>query len=574
LADSTSQINGNLAVKQLSKGMVTFVFDDANPSIYTAAYPVFTAKNLKACLAYPVSVFWNQNGITLKQSYEMQDAGWEIMSHTVTHTSIDDSFTQEKIRYDLVDSKRFLNRYKLNAKQFVAPNSAYPNGTMAPYFNDLLAKNYDCAYLDGTNFNDPAYANNANPINIYKIKRANMQNATLAQLKAAVDYAETNKTWLVFYEHQIDVNGYTTSQTLSDLLDYIKTKNIDVVTGTEAISKISTKLVAKENPATINQRVMEVEARTGTENLLTNPKFLGTTKPVGWTYNDATVTGGKTPSIVAHVPANSFQVALDGTNTGTNEYVQLYQDFPLSALIEPTPFVFSVYAKLLSGSNATMKLTVVPMVTGSQWSSHLESTTFNLSSTNMRYELPVLIPNFYAPVDNLRVYIQLYNNAANNAVTFSIDRPKLEIGVKATTWSQGKQLTDYFSAKLGASQSLTGATYTKIAFNANTLNLNGSWDDVNGKFTAFLKGLYQFNLQIAITAGVEGGRIILLLYKNGASYRTVNFAESGTGVQGAVLTCIADAVPGDYFEGYVWVSSAQSLTGGACFFDGNLISQS
>jgi peptidoglycan/xylan/chitin deacetylase (PgdA/CDA1 family) len=572
LAESVSQVNGDLSIKPLSKGMVTFIFDDANPSAYTVAYPIFNAKSLKACLAYPVSVIWNQNGITLQQSYEMQNNGWEIMSHSTDHVKITDSFTQEKINYDLIESKKFLNNYGLSAKQFVAPMSSYPTGTMAPYFNDTLAKQYDAAYLDGTDFSDPAYANNANPINIYKIKRANMQNATLAQLKAAVDYAEANKTWLVFYEHQIDVAGYTTSQTLSDLLDYIKTKNIDVVTGTEAISKISTKLIAKENPNLLNKRILNLEAKSGNENILVNADFNGVSTPAAWTYNEAGVTGGKSHSIVAGVPANSLQVVLDGTNTGVNEHVDLYQDYPISALLDPTPFVFSVYAKA-TGNNAKVKLVVVPMNGASQWSTHYESKEFNLTTYHTKVELAVLIPNYYAPITALRVYIMFINGVANNAITFTANRPKLEIGTQSSAWNKGKKFVDYFSVDMAASQAINSSAWTKVGLARNLDNPYGSFDTANSKFVTSVKGLYQFNANVTFSTGTEGSRIIVALYKNGSNYMQCDQAGSGTAQQGISFSVLANANPGDYFELYVWqnTGTTQNLGGGLCWLNGLLV---
>jgi hypothetical protein len=56
-------------------------------------------------------------------------------------------------------------------------------------------------------------------------------------LKEYVDYVKANGGWLTFYEHQIGTSGYTSVEILSDLLEYIKQKDIQVKTTNEIATK-------------------------------------------------------------------------------------------------------------------------------------------------------------------------------------------------------------------------------------------------------------------------------------------------------------------------------------------------
>ncbi len=68
-------------------GMVSLTFDDGLSSVYSEAYPVLKRHNLKATVGMVVNriTSGNDDYISLQEAHELQDAGWEIASHGLTH---------------------------------------------------------------------------------------------------------------------------------------------------------------------------------------------------------------------------------------------------------------------------------------------------------------------------------------------------------------------------------------------------------------------------------------------------------------------------------------------------------
>ena len=75
------------------------------------------------------------------------------------------------------------------------------------------------------------------PVERYQLNRACLVNHSLEQLKAYVDYVEAHDSWLVFYDHDLGVNGNITADTLGALLKYCKQKGVEIVTSSEALAK-------------------------------------------------------------------------------------------------------------------------------------------------------------------------------------------------------------------------------------------------------------------------------------------------------------------------------------------------
>jgi peptidoglycan/xylan/chitin deacetylase (PgdA/CDA1 family) len=222
----------------LEKGMVTFIFDDVHSTFYDNAFPVFKEKGFSGSVAIDI-LRWQLNRgdlMTKNEVKELQESGWEIMSHSVTHKKFEDS-SRLRVSLEIALSKTYLELMGFEVKQYVAPMSTYPEKQF-----DLLKRFYDAGYTEYVDskkepVNSLVIENEAD---IYKFHRANMQGKTIEELKDYIDYVEENDSWLVLYEHQIGGEGeYTKTETLKELLDYIETKNVNVLTGSEALSRLN-----------------------------------------------------------------------------------------------------------------------------------------------------------------------------------------------------------------------------------------------------------------------------------------------------------------------------------------------
>ena len=85
------------------------------------------------------------------------------------------------------------------------------------------------------------------------------------------------------------------------------------------------------------------------------------------------------------------------------------------------------------------------------------------------------------------------------------------------------KMTPAFSAYLSSAQAVTDATWTKIQFNTEVLDSNGTYDNsTNYRFTPASTGYYLINAGVSIIADSTNtmGDNYLALYKNGSSVST------------------------------------------------------
>ena len=121
-------------VLQPEAAMLTFTFDDGSRSTYTNAYPIMKKYN-KTGVVYAISrrvADYYDNYIHADQFREMQDNGWEIGSHTVSHRRT----TQLPRTYD----DEILNGWE--------KVSGYQNTYRVQYNYDDMA----LVYVDGEHF--------------------------------------------------------------------------------------------------------------------------------------------------------------------------------------------------------------------------------------------------------------------------------------------------------------------------------------------------------------------------------------------------------------------------------------
>jgi hypothetical protein len=125
-----------------------------------------------------------------------------------------------------------------------------------------------------------------------------------------------------------------------------------------------------------------------------------------------------------------------------------------------------------------------------------------------------------------------------------------------------------FSVYCSTNQTITTATYTKIALNTKEFDTNNNFDNAtNYRFTPTVAGYYLISgcvyFNIAPTVFTNGS---LHIYKNGSSFKFVNLDVNSTdGHFGSTVTSIV-YLNGttDYIELYVYqgIGSSQNLSGG------------
>ena len=130
----------------------------------------------------------------------------------------------------------------------------------------------------------------------------------------------------------------------------------------------------------------------------------------------------------------------------------------------------------------------------------------------------------------------------------------------------GPAFIAYQSSAQGA---ITAATYTKVLFQTSEFDTNTNF--ATSRFTPTVAGYYQLNGTVRVDGSPT--RIILSLYKNGASYKVGNDITSP--VQNVVSSIVYANGSTDYYEIYVYASGGTptlTATGTAnIYFNGAMV---
>ncbi|MFC4359255.1 polysaccharide deacetylase family protein [Halobium salinum] len=73
---------------QGSNGQLVFVYDDGPITDYSKAFPIHQEKNAPACVGAVVNLVKAEDDLDGEHLLEMEDAGWEILSHTMDHRAL------------------------------------------------------------------------------------------------------------------------------------------------------------------------------------------------------------------------------------------------------------------------------------------------------------------------------------------------------------------------------------------------------------------------------------------------------------------------------------------------------
>jgi len=170
--------------------LVTFVFDDGNDTDYLVAKEIFAGQGSVACAAITTSFINTKEHMTPAQIIGLQDAGWEIMSHTVSHPNLR-SLTPAEVDAELSRSKAALEGLGLTITNLVYPYNKNNETVRA------IAGKYYRSGRGGTN------SFNAGSIDPYFLKSFSTKH-DLARMESHIDSAYADKSWLIFYQHETD----------------------------------------------------------------------------------------------------------------------------------------------------------------------------------------------------------------------------------------------------------------------------------------------------------------------------------------------------------------------------------
>ena len=202
--------------------LVSFVSDDGDIEDYTVFKPLFDSYGWKFTLAIQTAYVggrdkYDNQIMTWDQIHEMYADGHTIASHTHTHPHLT-QLSVPDAEQEMVRSKEELLKRGFDVRHIM-----YPYGDANDNIYNLTRKHYLSGAFISPGLNHHGRDNT-------KIGRFSVYNHDITQLKNAVDQAINNNAWVVFYIHGYEAREPEFMNKLTELMDYIKNRNIKVVT--------------------------------------------------------------------------------------------------------------------------------------------------------------------------------------------------------------------------------------------------------------------------------------------------------------------------------------------------------
>ncbi len=218
-ASRSNGFNGNsvemrAAAQAELPALISITFDDEDESVYDVGYPILQSQGIPATF-YFITNYLNSQWVT--RLNDLQNHGWEIGSHTLSHPMLN-QISQTQLINEISQSKQVLQAAGLNVYGF-----AYPYGEMGSNnaIPDLVAQYYDYARSANPGYNTP----DTDPYRLYV--QFHTRSVPVSQVKAWIDTAIAQRKWLVLGMHYVDhpSGEYSISSAdLQEIATYIKAR--------------------------------------------------------------------------------------------------------------------------------------------------------------------------------------------------------------------------------------------------------------------------------------------------------------------------------------------------------------
>lgn len=163
--------------------------------------------------------------MTTEQALELQNLGHEMMSHTRNHVHL------TQIPLDEAEKEIALSRKELMDMGLKVDSLVYPYGDDSETIRDISRKYYRAGFDITPGMNNP-------PLLTYKINRVDLAKNNLTELKAYVDQAIAEKSYLVLYFHTYASFDSSEQQELADLIAYCQNQGLPILTANDALDRV------------------------------------------------------------------------------------------------------------------------------------------------------------------------------------------------------------------------------------------------------------------------------------------------------------------------------------------------
>ena len=211
-----------------SKGTLTLAFGHAFltelPAIKNTTSYGFTGN-----ISPVVSKIGMSQWMTLSEDLNYKNAGWQILSHSMTHPRISSTTSNSVLQYEIVNSKNVLTNDGFCITGYESPYDVITTNSAS-----YIKNNYKYAVVNPNHYNTPYSITHdglqwgfKTAVHYYGVGNGlSIHDFTTA--KAAIDYAINNHAYLILNFHQMDNSGgtYSTPPSLFwQILQYVKQKS-------------------------------------------------------------------------------------------------------------------------------------------------------------------------------------------------------------------------------------------------------------------------------------------------------------------------------------------------------------
>jgi hypothetical protein len=231
LAQNVQQLKNVSSPYGYTGAIVTFVDDDAESYFLTNLKPTFDAKGVKCNIAVISNNVGTINYMSVQDLLNLQSQGYEIVSHSKTHSSsiFRDNIantTDAMLDIEFGDSQKWLKDNGFGDVNIII----YPYG----YFGTYASKIKNIARKYFRNGVDAGGTYNTSPSDNMLLGRIFLDKTKdISTFTASIDQAIANNAWLIFGSHGYDTNQIDGAY-LGQIIDYIKSKNIPILTFSDA----------------------------------------------------------------------------------------------------------------------------------------------------------------------------------------------------------------------------------------------------------------------------------------------------------------------------------------------------
>jgi len=108
----------------------------------------------------------------------------------------------------------------------------------------------------------------------------------------------------------------------------------------------------------------------------------------------------------------------------------------------------------------------------------------------------------------------------------------------------------YFRATVNGTQTIATGTYTKVEFDTDVFDIDGTFSTTNKRFTPTVAGYYFLQAHINFNTATDAAYFQCVIYKNASALAGFNNENFNYGSTGVCVVDLADA--DDYYEVYVY----------------------